>query len=317
MKDWQKKLIKGKVVLSEAETAREFGSWYTGRWKQDYPDLYESPTMPSLSTMYRRRPRRPIYARRRRLTAKRAIVLSPSPARNVRARRSARSYGGGGKQFRFSRTNVGQRVGEGTTKRKVSEFQENVAMATKSIYSYNLTDLAKGDDIDQRERYIVNVRGFKIRMYFRNNVNIPIMVNWALVAGRGANAVSSTDFFRANGTARSQAAGTGGGVEQTFADINTDDYVVLRHKRFLLSEISNPTPAFNTIEQKSSWKIKEFYMPLKRQLRYEGDGETTCTEKVFFVAWVSKPSDLVTDTATTDAVKLTLQTIMYYKEPKN
>lgn len=319
--NWNK-IIKGKVGLSKAETAREFGSWYLGRWKRDYPDLYNDrfkSTMPSYRMYTRRRPRRPLYARRR-LTPKRAIVLSPSPRR--KSRRVGRVYGAsGGKTFRFGRSNVGQRVGEGTTKRVENTSIENVSKGTQALESYDLTAVALGDALNERERYVINCRGFKIRLLVRNFLDAPIVFNWAIVAGRSKNAVTASDIFRAYGNGRAQQLGkpSGNGLSRSYGDINTDEYVVMKHKRFVLSEINDPTTT-NTLTYeagKSAWSMKEFYFPLNRQLRYDSTSSTSCTEKVFFICWASRPLAVANDDGTEGQYRLGLQTIMYFKEPKN
>lgn len=323
MEPWKKKLIKWKIIGSGAETAREFGQWYAGKWKSDYPDLYEPLPMPSFSTMYRRRPRRPIYAYtvkgRRRLAAKRAIVVTPS--RNVRARRAGgRVYGGGrGKAFLFGRANVGQRVGEGTTKRSVTDTKDQVTRETRAANIFDMTAITQGDAVNERERFIANVRGFKVQLYCRNIINSPICFNYAILAGRSKNVISQNDLFRSiQGNIRAGGFDGRSGMQISWSDINTDEYVCLKHKRVFISEAEpRADQPFNTQFSKSSWWSKELYMPLKRQMRWASAESTSCNEKVFLVYWVSKIDETEGTDEQVEVAQISHTVTCYFKEPKN
>lgn len=316
MKPYVKKLIKGKVALSSAETAREWYSWYDNRWKSDYPELY--------ANKFKKMPYRRVRRRRRRLT-------EVTPARVTRGSKRARTSGyasrydwgptGGGKAYRFGRSNVGQVVGTGTTKKSQTHLKEGENMITGSLTQYEITDIPAGPQINERERLILNLRGFKIKMYFQATADVPVVINWAILAGRGKNIISKEDIHRTVGTTRSGALDvTSAGFLNAFADINVDEYVVFKHKRFVLSEsvVSDTLGPFNTEQVRSSWKMKEFYWPLKRQMRFENQNTSSCVEKIFLVAWVSDPSEAgsVNNQPRTLA-KWSQQVVAYYKEPKN
>lgn len=346
MSDWKQKLIKGKIVASEAETAREYGEWYTSRWKADYPDAYETPQsivrdiynnniMPTYRTMYSRRPVRPLYTyRRRRLTAvstpraKRAIAFAtPSPRKRGR-RGMARSYGTGlrSKAYLFGRQNVGQRVGEGTSKTAITSSEDLVTRSTYQLNVFDLCQITKGDQVTERERFIVNLRGFKLRMFVKStHKGAPICFNYALVAGRSKNVVSQNDIFRSTSfSGRSSGLDTGGGLSNCFADINTDEYVCLKHKRIFLSESDEDDlagEAYNTKFNKSSWKMMEFYFPLKRQMRFADNAPTSCNEKVFLIYWIqiidSPQPNSENPPEEKEAAVVSHQCKAYFKEPKN
>lgn len=315
MSNWIDKAIKIKLPLSKAETAREAYSWFYSKWKRDYPDLYRDRyKMPSWRQMNRRRPRRPIYSRRRRLTA---VTPARKRTRASMARATGRVYGrSGGKAFKFGRSNIGQRPGEGTTKTRVVNLLENVNRGTDILYPVDMCDIPLGQALDERERYMVNLRGFKIQMYFRQIIGFPTVCNFAIVAGRSKNIISSTDFFRDYGGTRDTAVGSGSGCVKALRDINTDEYVVLKHSRFVLAE-PGATSTWKTDARNSCWKLKEFYLPLKRQLRYADSAGTSCNEKVFFVYWFTNLEDTTAATSVPDYCQITHRMIAYYYEPKN
>jgi len=306
------KLIKGKIVLSGAETAREFGQWYLNRWKKDYPDLYENRWSTKMPYTSRRRGRR--------LTAKRAIVVSP--ARSPKRRRQTTQHSkGGSSKARFSTTNIGVRVGEGTTKKVLSHQNEALELDTQDLRFWDLTAIGKGDGINERTRQIINLRGFKMQAWFQNRSSLPLVVNWAIAAGNQKNVISSTDFLRGYGSSRWVGISAGSGLDRALGDINIDEYVVLKHKRFSLAEATvntegNAVP-FNTDAKISSWKMKEFYIPIKRQLRYSTEAAISCLDKVFFVVWVDYPGDATTAGPREKVLKLDFNSVIYFKEPKN
>lgn len=230
----------------------------------------------------------------------------------------SRVYGGnGGKQFKFGRSNVGQRVGEGTTKNEQTASESLITKQSNSLQVYDMCKIALGQGINERERFIVNLRGFKIKYLCRNIDTRPICLNWAIVAGRSKNVILDTDLFRsAGGSVRASGISDGNGFQNTLADINTDEYVCMKHKRVFLSEGNDPTTKWNTNAKKSSWSMREFYFPLKRQLRYADNTTTSCTEKVFFIFWLTILDD-ITNATPTNVAQWSLQIKAYFKEPKN
>lgn len=147
------------------------------------------------ASMYNRRPVTPIYHRRLRAIAPRASnrdrkkrrVTVPPPM--VRRPYSAHRA--------FGKSNIGEPVGTANTK-NVS-ITETLTPTSRTLYKINVTQIARGSTISDRNRDIINCRGFDLSCYFRNTstlVDETLFVNCALIAPKTSLAVTEQDFFR-------------------------------------------------------------------------------------------------------------------------
>ena len=104
---------------------------------------------------------------------------------------------------KFSPRQIGEAPGTSTSK-KCGVVDENLTSEnTRTLYSKELTSIAQGTDIDQRERMLANVRGFKIFAEVTNTTAVPLYVNVAILctkAGTSTGTIDITDFFRATTT---------------------------------------------------------------------------------------------------------------------
>lgn len=217
--------------------------------------------------------------------------------------------------FLFSTTNVGQAVGEGTSKYKLVDSSTD-GRQSRSLYVIDMTGVRFGNGTDQRNRFIANVRGFKIQIYARNITAQPLSMNYAILAGRSKNSISSNDIFRSQ-TGDKRADGFSGrtGPQVAYANINTDEYVCLYHRRLWLAEgkdEDNNGPWF-TKYTSPNWFSKEFYLPIDRQLRWESQEADSCTEKIFLVFWFTEMENIVPSAAAITTHAITC----YFKDTKN
>lgn len=203
------------------------------------------------------------------------------------------------KRSQFSPTMIASPVGLGNAKTHevtlTSTIGNNLVpyyqLEGRQGFSENLTAIpfSTVNAINARERNIVNVRGFKIQLIFLALRRDPVMINWAVLHPKELTSTSqfeSADFFRAYGsTFRSenfvQTFGDTSGIEgltpivHALSPINTDKWIVLKHKRFRLSPASqdntgtNYTSAFNPDLGPSACKVINRYVRVGRQYRYD------------------------------------------------
>jgi len=218
----------------------------------------------------------------------------------------------------FSRRNIGEPVGTGTTKRSATDSADNVLRNTRQQYVHSLSDIPEGTELDARQRRIVNLRGFKLCLEVKSIGPAPLYVNIAVLSPKGnAENVTVNDFFRS-----SQATDRA----RDFADdlnsnefhclpINADRYTILKHKRYRL--IPGGTESGSVSQQGLSYMNVDWYIPLKRQLRYDGTTGQPEAGAVSLVYWFDEFATSSGTASTTGIVQMSRRCVTYFKEPKN
>ncbi len=178
------------------------------------------------------------------------------------------------KRGRFSKTRIGEVVGSSNSKPRI-QVRNSLALsrASRTLYSENLTVTDQGGNRNERERGVINCRGFRICMAIRNNISEPLYVNVAVVSPKNAGEITSANFFRASGQSRgSDFDNSKTGLEFHCLPLNTDKFAILKHKRYRL----NNEESGSNITGKNYMNI-DWYIKLKRQLRYD---DTTTTSPI-------------------------------------
>lgn len=195
--------------------------------------------------------------------------------------------------------------------------------ATNSLWSQKITDCAQGSEMDQRERGIINCRGFKINFLFYNILpSTPLYVNFAVIAPKRLTSGSPTpvegaNFFRSAGATRASDF-TGAGetpFERHVRMINPDDYTILYHKRMTLAPSSASAGGGNSGGIPSFRAINK-YLKLNRAITYANPESTSATDGMVSIAYwfgAVAGSDGVTPVA---ACTVHERVVMYFKEPK-
>lgn len=305
LKNNKQRLIKYKIAGSKAETAREWYSWYTDKWKREYPDIYNKRRlMPSYRSMYKRRPRRPIYIKRRRRLLKRKRASSPVAE---------------SKRRRFSPTTFGNRVGTVVSKWAETASGSNLNVRSRDLNVTEVTDLTKTttNQINQRQRDIINLRGFKIRGHIVNDRNRDCTFHLCLLYAKDADTVSTTRFFRdyGQGTDRHRDFANGlSGFEFNTLGINTTEYTVLMHKRIKLAP-ATAADGFQSHVGKNYYDI-DIWKPIKRQIEYDNATQTSCNTKLFMVWWMGYGAVASGTTPFTNAGTFNYTVNMCFREPK-
>lgn len=215
------------------------------------------------------------------------------------------------------RRNIGERIG--TSVAKANEiYQKDTGLNTKALSVQPLLDITKGttdSSTTQRLRDAVNFRGIKFCISWRNIATTPWNVtklhcHIAVVSPKDdTGTVPTTNFFRSNGENSTRSVDFGiarTGMDMACLPINTDLYRVHKHMRFTL----DPSASDRGYE-----KMKTFYMPLKRQIRYDSSGVSPIGTNMYLVQWCSFAEE---DTAAQvlDTAVITLRLVQYFREPR-
>lgn len=243
-----------------------------------------------------------------------------------RYRRKRGTYNGrinmslrGKKRARFSPRMIGMPNSSSTSKTHQINLETAIQRQTRTLYQLDLTQLAQGLEINQRLRQHAKITGFKICMEIRNNANTPCYFNVAVISPKQTtnDTVEATNFFRNNTDARSMDFSVNRtGLEFHCCPINSDDYTILKHKRYTLTTAGAPSSSFNR-QYGTSFITTRMWIPLRRQARYlPGESSTATDGRVFHVFWFDL-FQAASGTAATNVANTSSRVITYFREPRN
>lgn len=244
------------------------------------------------------------YARRYGPTALRA---ARKIQRFVRKRKKTLSSG------RHKRARLfGDNVGSDTASKSILGTQSRSLEDSRTLYSLNATDIDHGIDKDERYRSLINLRGFYLEYKVDNNQTYDCFVNVAMVSPKDhtATAVTTTDFFRGYGQLRSvDFSGTSlSGMDFHWRPINTDLYHIFFHKRLTITGTDN-------IGNRTNWKAFKKYVPVKRQIRYDGVSSNYSTSPVFLIYWIDQVHAQSGDATTANIARVQFHLRAIFRHP--
>lgn len=254
------------------------------------------------------------------LAAARTIQFAYRNRKGIRRvyRRARRSYSG----LAAKRRKIGDTPGTGTSKKCAAVPQTNdVAHDTRTLYSEPLVLCSSGDQINQRERSMINVRGWKICLEFKNRSSDPLNINVAILSpksGIGSSTpIPTADFFRDTMTSdRSKDFGTALDSQDFHCSpINSDKYTILRHKRYQL--VPEATGGDTVALSGRSYMTCNWWIPLKRQFRFDAGASYPDSGQVHLVYWADKFMSAGTTPVSPGSFNMSNKSIMYFREPKH
>lgn len=177
------------------------------------------------------------------------------------------------------RYQVGEAPGTDLTKKTQYKTDGAIQHATNTFYAEEAVQIARQQNfvysLGYRMRDVVYLSGIKVCVNVVNNhpTSNWLYFNLALVSAKNRGSVDSSDWFRGyQGDARSVdfTSGTLTSLDRHCLPINTDEWVVHTHERRLIT--------FGGTEDESQgkkvakvWQYEK-YIPINRQIRFEGDG---------------------------------------------
>lgn len=200
---------------------------------------------------------------------------------------------------RIKKRRIMKRVGEriGSSNARVENLEDRFTLNSKTLYQQRLLDLVKdsnfNDSTDRRLRDVVNFRGIKFCIHIRNilSANKVLYGHIAVISCKNEpdnSTIPTAEFFRAQGeTSRRNVDATPGlltGLDYYCLPINTDLYNVHKHKRFRMN------PADSTDGKNE--RMFEFWMPIKRQLRYESSSSLPTGKNMYMVMWFTNLEEI-------------------------
>jgi len=177
--------------------------------------------------------------------------------------------------------------------------------------------VAATTDISRRERQMINCLGFSLRIVLRNTSTArAIKVRLALVSPTDKNEININGFFRGYGTTRAVDFTTGlDSHRYTDTPINTDNYSILWSQTVPLGPSSDVDGQNCFSRNTDNYKCIKKYVPLNRQLRYDGILSTDCADKIFLLCWFDVVNATASEVITPVALQYQRYAITYWKDP--
>lgn len=205
---------------------------------------------------------------------------------------------------------MGHEPGSGTAKTDTAS-KNTLSTNTRVLNQTPLINITRGDNINARERDVIDLRGFSICVGGQNNLTgLPLLVNVAVLSSKfdPTSVPVVEDFFRGEGSARGDDFDTNlQATEFHCLPINTDKYFVQAHHRMKLSRFGvNAQDHFQ----------KKFYVPIKRQIRYDNSSGSSLNRQFYLVWWCDAHLDPATSPARTAALNFQWKAVTHFREPK-
>jgi hypothetical protein len=194
----------------------------------------------------------------------------------------------------------------------------------RTLAAEAVTSLARqttGNEINLRERDMINCKGFSLRFYISNNSpSVNYTIRMALVYDKNKTTWTDTDFFRGYGDSRTldfdgSAAGGLDPCQLLVNPINRDKYAVLWERKINLGPDSDTTDNTDFSRTKDNSLAFNTFVPINRQLRYTGTGATSCADNIFLVAWIDVPAGVATDPSDAGFIYKRF-VVMHWNDPK-
>lgn len=205
---------------------------------------------------------------------------------------------------------MGHPPGTGTAKTDVGAQNTN-ATGTRTLNFEPLINISRGDAINARERDIIDLRGFTICLGAQNNLTgLPLLMNVAVLSSKfdPTQVPTSTDFFRGESGFRGDDFDTGLQASEFHClPINTDKYFVQSHHRYKLSRLG-----VNAMDHLQ----KKFYVPIKRQIRFDDSNQTSINRQFYLVWWCDAHMDPAGAVVRPAAMNFQYKCVTHFREPK-
>lgn len=214
--------------------------------------------------------------------------------------------------FRYRQlSKIGFRLGVGEAKRHLFKA-DTLFYSTRTLYQLDLTNIAKTttNAINERQRDMINVSGFRLRWTVNNRSSPPLHINFAMVAPK-TDSLLSTDFFRAAGSERASDFSNGlNDLQFATLPINTDKHNILWHHRTTLSP-ETVGAVYNS--ETNNFKTYSKYIKLKRQIRYD-PARGSADSPVYFLYWADQFNTVSGTAAQTNSFQMSYHHITYFRE---
>lgn len=216
---------------------------------------------------------------------------------------------------------VGEAVGAGTAEATFNADLDDEVFATRAMYSSPLIRIERDKTtFDKRKRYrdIVNVRGVKWCFTVSNNCACDLTVHYAIVKRKDATTPSGDDFLGDIGGAKRYCSV----AEATYSDhrldclpVNTDDYKILTHKKFLLNgkdgALVGQNETLKAAKNRRNYRHVEKYIKINRQFRFT-ETDINPIENLYICWWAYRRGE-ASKTNVLSAYNITQDLTCYFR----
>ena len=177
-----------------------------------------------------------------------------------------------------------------------------------------------GEELNRRNRMLVNIRGIKICFHMVNISQKNITFHFAIVHNRrDDDEPQNADFYRndgRHGDTRALAFGTYlSGMDHHCLNINTDKYVVIKHYKYMVGRNASIGTKYN--EHMKNFLHFEKYLKLNKQIRFEDDvASGNYFPNIQILHWADTCDSPANQPPLANTYNLSLNTITYFREPK-
>lgn len=220
------------------------------------------------------------------------------------------------KSKKAARRNIGERVSSSTARPIDTQSISPNNLVERQLYVQRINWPVQGSGRDQRERFVINLRGIKFCQDFAatsgfTTINAStVYLNVAVVTNKHdpqADGINNNRWFRSYTNARgTDFNNLNSGIDLHCRPINTDEWNVLAHTRTQLHSLD--APSGNT-----TYRFMK-YIPIKRQVRFDQDG--IASHNIFIVWWLALPGEQGLPNAT-QIVKTTWHHVLYFRNHKD
>lgn len=220
---------------------------------------------------------------------------------------------------RIQRRRIGDRMGY---RPKTSGSSLNpTAYGTNTLVRAYIDDIGEGEDPNQRQYNSINLKGFRMNLNWRNEMDFPIRVCCAVISPKTAGTQESPtitqDFFRAYGIERGgpfPVPGQGIAYDDWVnTPINADKYVILHRWDFSLGAKHGED---HQVYGKSI-KAMQKWVPIKRRINYDAQNNDTPQHgRIMLCWWAVRFMATTTTGVESNAVTHSYKIVTYFSDTK-
>jgi len=195
----------------------------------------------------------------------------------------------------------------------------NAAYQGNTVVSHPLSSIAQGSTINQRDRQAIFVRGVRLTSFWKNVLDQPIFVRWAVIQAKSGNGAQTSanyeiDLFRGNASSRSIDYGsTSNSQHKQYYPFNTDRYNVYAQGQHTLGGNISGTGTGYDNGAKSSFKEDNRWIPINSKIFYDGAGANDVNNELVLVFW-GILYDLNSTATASNTYETLLSTVTYFNE---
>lgn len=178
-----------------------------------------------------------------------------------------------------------------------------------------LTKIPFGQDNEMNERKTQNiwVKGVKLTMQIKNNIQDVILFNYAIVSPFYEDESWEQDFFRSAQNQRGVDFSTSlssTAVHQR--SINTDKHHVFTHKRIVFESEGGGTNDVNRYGPRN-WRVIQRYIPIRRMFRFENNTVEEPLSNVYLVYWCDRLCNPKNSAQEDNMMRLEINALTYFR----